>query len=360
MSYPPVQFLTESHKGQSVIFIKFERHPLLEARVRALPGRTWSQTRKMWYVPDNQQYRLRFKLSNHQQEIQIPAQINKVNHEAYQKYIQLLQQKAYSSQTIKTYLQEFTQFLAILKNTPANTFTNDRINNYFHYCIMQLQLSESSVHSRINAVKFYYEKVLGLNKLTLNIVRPKKAQQLPKCYSLQEVIAILQTVNNAKHYLILSLCYGTGIRLSEILNIKIADINTDRKTIFIERAKGKKDRYVNLPQSSINHISDYITKYTPTQYLFEGQFGGQINCRTVQLIFQQAKAKANIQKPGGIHTLRHSFATHLHESGTDINIIQKLLGHNDIKTTLIYTHVSQKELGKVISPLDQLLLHSKP
>lgn len=145
-----------------------------------------------------------------------------------------------------------------------------------------------------------------------------------------------------------------GLRVSEVVNLKVKHIDSKRMQVLVASAKGKKDRYVNLPNSILEELRTYYKKYQPKEYLFEGQFGDKISIRTVQLIFKEAMNKANIQKSIGVHGLRHSFATHLIEMGTDINFVQKLLGHQDIKTTLIYTHVSNKLISKIISPLDKL------
>lgn len=152
----------------------------------------------------------------------------------------------------------------------------------------------------------------------------------------------------------LKLCYGLGLRVSEIVNLKIKDIDSKSMQVFIERAKGKKDRYVNLPESILPQLRNYFIEYKPKIYLFEGQNGGQYSCRSAQQVFRNALLKAKINKSVSIHSLRHSFATHLLEQGTDIRFIQELLGHNDIKTTLIYTEVTDKNIRKIISPLDNL------
>ena len=152
----------------------------------------------------------------------------------------------------------------------------------------------------------------------------------------------------------LKLCYGMGLRVSEIVNLKVRDIDSTRMQVLIEAAKGKKDRYVNLPESILEPLRLYYHNYRPRIYLFEGQFGGQYTIRSVQQVFKAAMLKAGINKSVGIHGLRHSFATHLLEAGTDMVFIQKLLGHSNIKTTEIYAQISRNSLGNVRSPLDDL------
>jgi len=222
------------------------------------------------------------------------------------------------------------------------------------YCINELKLSEATIHSRINAIKFYYEQVLRRERFLITIPRPKKPSKLPKVIAPANIKKLFELTLNLKHNTMLKLCYGLGLRVSEIVNLKIKDIDSQSMQVFIERGKGKKDRYVNLPESILPQLRIYFMEYKPKMYLFEGQFGGQYSSRSAQQVFKNALQKAKINKTVGIHSLRHSFATHLLEQGTDIRFIQELLGHNDIKTTLIYTEVSDKSIRKIISPLDTL------
>ena len=216
-------------------------------------------------------------------------------------------------------------------------------------------LSENIIHSRMNALKFYFEQVLHRDKMFFeDIPRPKKRSILPKVLDKADVSKLFSHVDNPKHALMLKLCYGMGIRVSEIVNLKITDIDSGRMLVHIEAAKGKKDRYVALPTSILEDLRDYYRAYRPKIYLFEGQYGGQYAIRSVQAVFKNAMQKAKINKTVGIHGLRHSYATHLMECGTDMSFIQKLLGHKDIKTTEIYAKVSNRQLGNIKSPLDDL------
>lgn len=188
----------------------------------------------------------------------------------------------------------------------------------------------------------------------MEIPRPKKPYTLPKVLSSQDVAKLFEVTTNHKHRLLLKLCYGMGLRVSEIINLKISHIDSHRMQVLIAAAKGKKDRYVTLPDSVLEEMRDYYLAYQPKNYLFEGQYGEQYSVRSAQCVFHNAMHKAHINKPFGIHSLRHSYATHLLEYGTDISLIQQLLGHNNLKTTQIYTHVSQRNLMKVKSPLDSI------
>jgi site-specific recombinase XerD len=170
----------------------------------------------------------------------------------------------------------------------------------------------------------------------------------------QDIKKLFEVTTNLKHNTMLKLCYGMGLRVSEIVNLKITDIDSKNMQVFIERAKGKKDRYVNLPLSILEQLRVYFKEYKPKKYLFEGQYGDQYSTRSAHQVFKDALKKAKINKGVGIHGLRHSFATHLLEAGTDVTFIQQLLGHNDLTTTMRYTHVSKQSIKNIKSPLDNI------
>jgi len=277
------------------------------------------------------------------------------NQTAIIKMVEQLKLKGYSENTIKTYQNEFAQFLIALKNNPVDNCDAQKIRSYMLYCYERLKLSENTLHSRLNALKFYFEQVLYRDKMFFReIPRPKKHLQLPKTIHQSDIKKMLNATTNLKHNTILKLCYGMGLRLSEIANLKIVDIDSQNMQVFIEKSKGKKDRYVNLPHTILEQLRTYYKAYRPKKYLFEGRAGEQYSVRSIQQVFKSALQKAGINKPVGIHSLRHSYATHLLEQGTDIRFIQELLGHKDLKTTLIYTEVTNKNIRNIVSPLDRL------
>jgi integrase/recombinase XerD len=318
-------------------------------------GVRWSQSKKAWYVLDTTQYREKFGLpAKPIVGKEALSHIHEANHSALARYIETLQLKGYSLNTINTYRNEFGQLLQVLKGKCVDDLDAERLRSYFLYCINTLKLSENTLHSRINAVKFYFEQVLNRDKMFFEIPRPKKPSILPKVIHVKDIKKLFEVTTNSKHHVMLKLCYGMGLRVSEIVNLKITDIDSKNMQVFIERAKGKKDRYANLPETILEQLRAYYKEYKPKKYLFEGQYGDKYSIRSAQQVFKTAMRKAKINKAVGIHGLRHSFATHLLENGTDIKFIQELLGHNDIKTTLRYTHVSEKSLKKIKSPLDNM------
>lgn len=344
-----------SHNGRKVIWFAFAYDIDLQKRLKTkFPSAKWSQSQKKWWIADNKAHRASLGLPEISVYEKLAHRIHPVNHAAMKRYIETLQMKAYSASTISTYTNEFSAFLTALKSYRAEDLKPERLRAYILYCINELKLSENLVHSRLNALKFYYEKVLHQEKFFTEIPRPKKPSSLPKAFSPTDVRAILQAGNNKKHLLMLQLCYGMGLRVSEVVNLKITHIDSKRMQVLVEAAKGKKDRYVQLPASVLPLLRTYYKEYQPQHYLFEGVAGGQYAIRSVQAVFKNAMKKARIKKPVGIHGLRHSYATHLLEYGTDVAFIQKLMGHRDIKTTLIYTNIANSQLAKIRSPLDLL------
>lgn len=345
-----------NHRGNDVIFIHFDINLELNQRVRQLVGVKWSNTKKAWYVLDCTFYRQKFKL-----ETRIPvgkevlSHVYEVNRGALQRYVETLQLKAYSPKTINTYRNEFAQLLYVLKSKNVNELSTERLRDYFLYCTNTLKLSEHTLHSRINAVKFYFEKVLGREKFFFEIPRPKKPLQLPNVLAISQVELLFSKLENLKHKTMLFLAYSAGLRVSEVVSLRVKDIHSARMVINIKGAKGKKDRMVILSQGILDLLRKYYISYKPKHWLFEGQINEEAySDRSLQAVFHRAKRESRIIQDITFHSLRHSYATHLHERGTDIRLIQELLGHNDIKTTLRYTHVSTRRMENIVSPFDNL------
>jgi integrase/recombinase XerD len=254
-------------------------------------------------------------------------------------------------------LNEMSQLLQAIHPFPADKLQPEQLRRYLVYCHEKLKLLENTLHSRINALKFYYEQVLHREKFFYEIPRPKKPLQLPKLLNEKELSALFNALENKKHKAMLFTAYSAGLRVSEIVNLQIGHIDSGRMQIMIAQGKGKKDRYVNLSPVLLDILRRYITEYRPRPrvFLFESeQTFTAYPVRTVQQIFSNAKQKAGIRKEVGVHSLRHSFATHLLDKGTDIKYIKDLLGHFNIKTTERYLHVSKKRLVNIGSPFDDL------
>lgn len=386
------------HRSQEVIGLDAPYIRELDLTIRQLKGVKWSQTNKLWYLPlseaAHKAIRAAFQNIAVVDESLLKAylrkrrilettkalndvamcaavmvavpkpvaatvtwQLSPENGEALRRFMEQLKLKAYSPSTQKTYRNEFSQLLRILKKKPVDNLTPDNLRRYFVYCFEKLKLSENTLHSRINAVKFYFEQVLGREKFFWEIPRPKKPQLLPKLLNEEEIRRVFTALGNRKHKAMLFTAYSAGLRVSEIANLKIADIDSGRMQILIRQAKGKKDRYVGLSPVLLDILRSYLKTeaHRPSLFLFESeQTHTAYPTRTIQKIFTAAKMKAGIRKEVGIHSLRHSFATHLLDKGTDIRYIKDLLGHFDIKTTERYLHVSKKNLVNIVSPFDDL------
>lgn len=350
-----IVFSLGKHNNKHVIWCKFPKNDvLLLAFKKQYPFCRWSNTNKCWYITDSAEIRKQAGLTLKAPAENLLHKIHPVNQPALQRMEHELRLKAYSINTIKVYLGEFSQLLIVLKNYPVDTLTPDRLKSYMLYCVNELKLSEAHLHSRLNALKFYFEHVLLKEKFFVEIPRPKSKSKLPKVLSTKDIKNLFDVTTNPKHKLMLQLCYGMGLRVSEIVKLKLTDIDSKRMQVLIENAKGKSDRYVNLPESVLALLRTYYKAYKPRHFLFEGQYGGEYSIRSVQAVFKNGMRLAKINKSVGIHSLRHSYATHLLECGTDMAFIQTLLGHKDMKTTLVYARVRRKEIQKVKSPLDNL------
>lgn len=258
----------------------------------------------------------------------------------------------YSHNTLKSYSNAFIQFLKHFEYQDPNTISQAAIITYLA-SLMQRGLSATSGHTMVNSLQFYYHNVLDQQHYNFKLPRPKKEKKLPTVLTMDECLRIFQAVDNPKHKLLLLIGYGAGLRVSEIVSLKWSDILFQEHKIHIKNAKGMKDRMVMLPYSIVQSLELYKQLYKGKHYVFEGQFAGEpYSTGSVQAVMRQALQKSGLNKKATVHTLRHSFATHLLEHGTDIRYIQQFLGHSSIKTTTIYTHLTNSALDKIKSPLD--------
>jgi len=263
--------------------------------------------------------------------------------------------RKYSYKTVKGYLYYNRDFLNFIGKKPSEINDSD-IKDYLLHLAEEKQSATSTLNQAINALRFYYGIMLK-KKFLYEIKRPRKGKKLPIVLSKEEIANILSSADNVKHKAILMLIYSAGLRVGEVVKLKIEDIDSKRMLIHIKGAKGRKDRYTLLSETALEILRQYWRKYKPEKWLFGGvKEGRYLSTRTADKIFRNACEKAGIKKDVSLHTLRHSFATHLLEGGTDLRYIQELLGHTHSKTTEIYTHVSTKSLGKIMSPLDTLNL----
>lgn len=335
------------HRGVSRIAIYFEKDAALINRIKKLEGVRWSQTLSVWHLPDTIENRIKFKVAIDPVALPNESVANDLN--LFKKY---LRSKRYSESTILTYSEALKSFLVYFQEKAIIEITNEDLIVYNNEYILKNNLSSSYQNQIVNAVKLFFKTIHNAKMNTENIHRPKNSKNLPSVLSKEEVLKIIDLTKNIKHKTLLALIYSSGLRISEALNMKPKDIDSVRMLIHIKNAKGKKDRYTLLSERVLLLMREYYSIYKPEEYLFEGQRGGQYSSRSAQVVLQEAAKRAGISKRISLHTLRHSFATHLLESGTDLRYIQDLLGHSSPKTTMIYTHVSSTSLKNIKNPFD--------
>lgn len=357
--------------------LQFLFHEELIKVVKAIPFYKWDTTLKHWSVPYLPKYEqeLRQKIKDlgleliFREVVETPSHSRtKLDTQSFTKicppeYIQKLKERRYSHQTLKTYTALFTEFINFFPDRELDELTEKDIMDFSTHLVVIRKVSSSYQNLAINAIKFYFEKVKGGPRKFYSIDRPQREKILPEVCSEEEIISILKHTENLKHRAILTTIYSAGLRISELINLKISHIDSNRMQIRVEQSKGKKDRYTLLSAKTLKLLREYIKTHKPYFYLFEGQGSTKelpipYTARSVQVILKDSAKKAGITKKISVHTLRHSFATHLLEHGTDLRYIQNLLGHESSKTTVPVaignTHVTTKGFDQIKSPLDQL------
>lgn len=339
---------TVEHRGEKRIALFFEVSEKIAAAVKNINDRKWSKTIGAWLIAVDKNLLIQLLNElNENKPTTIPFWMDD--------YMRQLKIAAYSLNTQTTYRSAILDFAFYYHGKDIAELSKEDIEKYLEHLIEEKKYSPSALNIALSAIKFLYEKVWLNARKVYKIKRAKKEQQLPAVFGESEIKKILNAVENPKHKTMLSLSYAAGLRVSEITAMKIADIDSSRMVINIRQAKGKKDRQVMMGDKLLEILRHYAKEYKPKVWLFEGQYGEQYSDRSVQMVISAAKKKAGVNKKGSIHALRHSFATHLIEGGTDIFSIKELLGHTNIRTTTKYIHVSKKHISKIQSPLDKLL-----
>lgn len=337
--------ISEETPGRIMISIAYNDHNRRQ-QIKKIKGYQYHSDKKIWTIPNTPSNLALLKEMNLFNIIHYESDILK-------KVDQKIQLKNYSQSTINTYKSQLVQFLDYFSNENVEDLTKDEIEAYLYYLKRRQNISLSKQNQVINAIKFYYEHVLGRDRTYYDITRPQKAQTLPEVLSEEEVQLIINAPKNLKHKAILYITYSGGLRISEVTGLRVQDIHSDEGYIFVKGGKGQKDRRTTLSEKALAIIREYYKKYKPKKWLFEGARQGQQYSKTsIRNILKQAVEKASIEKSVTPHTLRHSFATHLVKRGINLRIIQTLLGHNDITTTSIYTHIASIDSSVVKSPLD--------
>lgn len=364
------------HRNKDVVFFVFAYNEDIIGLIKKLGHIKWSNTNKSWYQNKsdfnlNQAFTLLSPYAFIDYSAIKQPYSTSINTTAYSEtdkpetthrqktkipdgYLEKLEQKRYSKSTINSYVAYMKDFVHAFKNHDLETINTEDINAYILSLIKNYNISTSQQNIRINAIKFYYDKVLGNERLFIDIDRPRKQFTLPNVLSKDEVARIIGKTKNLKHRAILLMLYSCGLRRSELSSMELTDINSKRLIIKIRDAKGNKDRYVNLAHTMLELLREYYKAYKPRKYLFEGRKGEPYSYASIGKVVAAAGVRAGILNKVHPHLLRHSFATHHLEQGTDLRYIQEWLGHSSSKTTERYTHVTQHDLGRFKNPADDL------
>ncbi|WP_254073672.1 site-specific tyrosine recombinase/integron integrase [Cellulophaga sp. HaHaR_3_176] len=357
-----------------MIGIKFKPDKVIQALIKSLSNPKWSETYNMVYTPNTNEnlkeisnvfsgviwinYNKFFTnkpLHTNNDDVDVNWFRNRPKVMGYricpEEYLLKLELKRYANNTVRIYVNFFEMFINHYKNKDLHAL-DERDIRAFLQILIHKKMSNSYINQAINAIKFYYEIVLGMPNRFYEVERPRREYKLPKVISKEEILEMINCTNNIKHKSIIKLLYGSGLRNSELLNLKINDIDSKRMLIRVENAKGKKDRYTILSENALKDLRIYYKEWKPKDYLFEGAKGNKYSSESVLRIVKNAALKARINSNVSPHILRHSFATHLLETGTDLRQIQVLLGHGSSKTTEIYTYVATKTFKTIKNPLD--------
>jgi len=357
--------VNELHRNLKVYFVY---HQAIVDQLKLIGYVRWNAYEHCWEVPMNDKSMAELKLIAQRNDLQYRYEVNDkqvvkpriprssfVNYrDCPEEYIAKLKELRYSQNTIDTYKHMFEEFINYYNDTEIDDIADGMIVDFLRYLVNERNISGSYQNQSINSIKFYYERVKGGARKIYSIERPRKEKFLPEVLSEEEVVQILNATDNLKHKAIIMTIYSAGLRISELLNLRIKDIDSKRMQIRVVQAKGKKDRYTLLGDKTLEILRKYVLEYKPKEWLFEGMNGDNYSKKAVQKFLKNAVEKVGIKKRVTIHTLRHSFATHLLEAGTDIRYIQSLLGHSSGKTTEIYTHITTKGFDQIKSPLDRL------
>ena len=371
MSLPVLTIDRIVHKKQVRITVQFRYNSQIIHHLKKLDGYRWSASRKVWHFPDDPG-RID-KIKNHFKGI--AAVIDKtagkppINRKGLLKmrhlsaehqkilddYVKFLNGKRYSDSTVHTYATFIADFLDFLKDKEIREITNRDVERFSEDILMPFGYSVNSQRQFISAVKQLKAFMPSLAVDDFTLERPRRSKLLPTILSKEEVLQLLVNTRNLKHRAALTLIYSSGLRISELINLKLADIDIARRQIFIRSGKGRKDRIVVFAESFLPMYQNYRATYQPKTYFIEGKPGVKYSHSSIRAVIKRSAQRAGITKRVTPHTLRHSFATHLLENGVDIRHIQELLGHSSPNTTMIYTHVSRKDILSIQSPLDESL-----
>ncbi len=359
----PILYESLPNAKRFKVFIPYSLRNIREA-FKKINSSFWHPNQKLWSVINTAENLalVKFVFNNNYilKPLELPKKIKtkKLNNNAISALNELEKSliiKRFGASTIRTYKNMFTVFLSKFKEYDLKKISKEEIEGFIYQLILKNKISESYQNQLINAIKAYYEHVLGFPREYYDIKRPKKAVSIPNVLSEKEVFKIIESPQNLKHKAILWTIYSAGLRISEVINLRIVDIHSEEGFIFVKDSKGKKDRKTVLSPLLLKLLRLYYKDYQPSYWLFEGQSGGKYSVGSIRSIFRKAVDLTNSNPWSTVHTLRHSFATHCIENKVSLRHIQTMLGHNSPKTTEIYTKTIEINNKKITSPLDNLI-----
>ncbi|MBX7206536.1 MAG: tyrosine-type recombinase/integrase [Bacteroidia bacterium] len=355
----PAEWIIEPlvHENQKRLALKFPYKKEWNRQARELKGARWSNTLKCWHVQDNEYYRklLGVAIDEKTYTANSPHDVAEGANQKIIEFTRYMRSRNYSENTIKTYTDALRVFLKYYHYKKVEELSNKDVVDFNNDYIKANKYSTSLQNQTVNALKLFFGAMKESNIKTEKIHRPRREKKLPNVLSKNEVKSLLEACTNMKHKAMLSLIYSCGLRSSELIHLELTHVDSKRNLLIIKQAKGFKDRIAPLSNKTIELLREYVQGAKPAKYLFEGQYRGEpYDARSLQKVLKTALEKAQITKPVTLHWLRHSYATHLLEAGTDLRYIQEILGHKSSKTTEIYTHVSTRSIQKIVSPFDDL------
>jgi site-specific recombinase XerD len=362
---PTITLKKVIHRKKIRLLLEFKYNQHVIDKIKDTGIYTWSKTLKGWYTLYNEENinylkqllksdaKFKIDTSNFEKTtIKVKHKYLEKNNTIVESYKKYLKGKYYSESTIKTYSAFIADFLNYIKHTPINNISNRHVETFIEDVFVPKKYSVSTHRQLISAIKLFKAFNPSCQIDELNLKRPKKSRILPTVLSKEEIIDLLRYTRNLKHRAIIAMIYSAGLRISELLNLELKHIDIDRRQIIVKNGKGRKDRNIILAKSFIPLMQNYLMSYAPKIYFVEGVNNQKYSAESIRAFLKRSCKTANISKRVTPHTLRHSFATHLLENGIDLRYIQELLGHAKPETTMIYTHVSKKDLLNIESPLD--------
>jgi len=364
----PDQLLIIKNKNRRMKLI-FVYNKVLSYLLKKIPFSAWDADNKWWTIPYSEKFLEQVKETANAQGLETlfeeepenTAQKPRITpfdipnyRTCPEEYKLKLTEMRYTQNTFKIYTSLFEEFINYYHTYDIKAIDEKMIISFLQYLVTERKISPSYQNQSINSIKFYYERVLGGQRKLYLVDRPRKEKTLPEVLNEDEIVEVIKSISNIKHKAIVMVTYSGGLRLSEVVNLKIQDIDSRRMQIFVRQSKGRKDRYTLLSKKVLPVLRQYYEEYKPKDWLFEGVKGQRYSISSVQTLVSEAYERAGIKKKVSTRTLRHSFATHLLENGTDLRYIQALLGHESSKTTEIYTHITTRGFDQIENPLDKL------